>query len=316
MTLILSLIVLFSFSTQTLVCPGILRNLPQPEQLARLKAQIECEQPTADLYKFTGKIEIFPSEVNEVNHASVRRVRTSQHAYRLDGIELHGVGSRNGDITLEQNVFVNDISSRENIVADGNVPANHNRDPSAHRTSINGNAHSEYLYSFSVDESSFVAGQAAMNQTSSSDGAATWREDPGAIQNVECRGDVFGDKTDVSRDMPSRKDQALNSSSDTGDVNFTEIEVDGHVSSDGNGDSTLLRAAVRSSIISRQETVTDCDAGQFDSVLQDTNISPLGTENLLLRGARLKNTEFIIGKFCSISSQLSFLCHSPKVLFK
>jgi len=297
------------------VCPGLLRNLPQPEQLARLKAQIECEQPTADLYKFTGKIEIFPNEVNEVNHTSVQRVRTSQHAYKFDGIELHGIGIENGDITLQQNVFENDISLRGNSVAEGNVPTNHNRDPSAHRTSINRSTHSEYLYSFIVDESSFTNGQAAMNQTSSSDGAATWREDPGAIQNVECRGNVFGDKTDVSRDMPSCKDQALNSSPDTGDINFTETEVDRHVSSDSNGDSTLLRAAVRSSIISRQETVTDHDAGQFDSVFQEIKISPLGTENVLLRGARLKNTEFIIGKFCSISSQLSFLCHVCHLAF-
>lgn len=297
------------------MCPRLLRNFPQPEQLARLKAQIECEQPTADLYKFTGKIEIFPNEVNEVNHSSVQRVRTSQHAYKFDGVELHSTGGRNGDITLQQNVFENDISSRGNSVADGNVPTNHNRDPSAHRTSINRGTHSEHLYSFPIDESSFITGQAAMNQISSSDGTATWSEGPGAIQNVECRGDVSGDKTDVSRDMPSCKDQALNSSPDTGDVNFTETEVDRHVSSDSNSDSTFLRAAVRSSIISRQETVTDCDAGQFDSVFQDTKISPLGTENLLLRGARLKNTEFIIGKFCSISSQLSFLCHMCHLAF-
>lgn len=251
------------------------------------------------MYKFTGKIEIFP---NEVNRTSVQRVRTSQLAYKFDGIELHGVGSGNGDITLQQNNFENDIASRGNSVADGNVPTNHNRNPSAHRTSIHRSTHSEHLYSFPVDESRFITGQAAMNQTSSSGGAATWRDGPGAIQNVECRGHAFGDKTDVSRDMPSCKDQALNSSPDTGDVNFTETEVDGHVSSDSNGDSALLRAAARSSIISRQETVTDYNAGQFDSVFQDTKISPLGTENLLLRGARLKNTEFIIGKFCSISS--------------
>lgn len=297
------------------MCPRLLRNLPRPEQLARLKAQIQCEQPTADLYKFSGKIEIFPNEVNTwdelSNHTSVQRVRTSQHAYKFDGIELHGIGSRNGDITVQHYGFENDIALRGASVADGNVPTNHNRDPSAHRTSINRSIHSECLYSFPVDESSFVTGQAAINQTNSSDGVATWREGPDAIQNVECRSDAFGDKIDVSRDMPSCKD----SSPDTGDVNFTETEVDRHVSSESNGDSTLLRAAARSSIISRQETVTDYSAGQSDSVFQETNISPLGTENLLLRGARLKNTEFIIGKFCSVSSQLSFLCHVHHLAF-
>lgn len=303
------------------MCPRLLRNLSQPEQLARLKAQIECEQPTADLYNFNGKIEMFPNEVDEwderllSNHTSVQRVRTSQNAYNFDGIELRGIGNRNGNITVQQYGFENDVALREASVVDGNVPTNHNRDPSAHRTSSSRSTRSEYLYSFPVVESSIVTGQAAMNQTSSHDGAATWREGPDAIQNVEYRGDALGDRTDVGRDMPSFKDQALNSSPDTGDVNFTETDVDRHMSSDSNGDSTLLRTAVRSSIISRQETVTDFGAGQFDSLFQDTNISPLGTENLLLRGARLKNTEFVIGKFCSISSQLSFLCHVCHLAF-
>jgi hypothetical protein len=228
---------------------------------------------------------------------------------------LHGIGRKNGDINVQQGGFENDIALKGASVADGNVPKNHNRDPSAHRTSINRSTHSEYLYSFPLDEGSFVTGQAAMNQTSSSGGAATWREDPDAIQNAECRGDAFGDKTDVSRDMSSCKGQALNSSPDTGDVNFTETEVDRYVSSDSNGDSTLLRAAVRSSIISRQETVTDHGAGQFDSGFQDTMTSPLGSENLLLRGVRLKNTEFVVGKFHSVSSQLSFLCHVCHLAF-
>ena len=265
------------------------------------------------MYKFSGKIEIFPSEENVwdenllSNRTSVRSVRTSQHAYKFDGIELNDIGSTNGDIPLQQYGFKNGIALKGASIVDGNVPTNHNRSPTTHRTSINGSTRSEYLYSFPLGESKFVTGQAAMKHTSSSDGAATWREGPDAIQNVECTGDAFGDETDVIRDMPSCKDQALNSSSNTDDVNFTETEVDRHVSSDSNGDSTL--AAVRSSITSKQETVTDYGAGQFDSVFQDTKTSPLGTENLLLRGARLKNTEFVIGKFCSISSQLSFLCH-------
>lgn len=304
------------------MCPRLLRNLSQPEQLARLKAQIECEQPTADLYKFSGKFEIFPNEGNArdgsllSNHTNVQRVRTSQHAYKFDGMELDGIESRNGDITMQQYSFENGIALRGASVGDDNVPrTNHNRNPSSHRISINRSTHSEHLYSFPVDESSFVTGQAAVNQTSPSDGAATWREGPGAIQNVECKGDAFGDKTDVSRDTPSCKDQALNSSTVTGDVNCTETEVDRHVSSDGNGDAALFRAAARSSILSRQENVTDYGAVQSDSVFQDTKTSPLGTENLLMRGARLKNTEFVIGKFCSISSQLSFLCHVCHLAF-
>jgi hypothetical protein len=255
------------------------------------------------LYKFSGKIEVFPNEENALNgsllanRTSVQRVRTSEGAHNLNCIELHGIRSRNGDITVQQYGFENDIGMKGEgaIVADGNVPTNHNRGPSAYRTSVNGSTRSNPL-----GESSFVTGQAAVNQTSSSVGAATWRGGPDAVQNVEHRVVASGDKTDVSRDMPSYKDQALN---------FTETEVDRRVSSDSNVDSASSRAAVRSSIRSNQETVTDYGAGEFDSVLQDTNISPLGTENLLMRGARLKNTEFIIGKFCSVSSQLSFLCH-------
>jgi hypothetical protein len=73
-------------------CPRILHNLSQPEQLARLNAQIECEQPTPDLYKFSGKIEVFPNEENAMNgsllanHASVQRVRNSERAYNFDDI--------------------------------------------------------------------------------------------------------------------------------------------------------------------------------------------------------------------------------------
>ncbi|KAJ9577647.1 hypothetical protein L9F63_005777, partial [Diploptera punctata] len=49
---------------KTLVCPRLLRNFSEPEQLARLKAQIECEQPTPDLYNFYGKIELLHNKVS------------------------------------------------------------------------------------------------------------------------------------------------------------------------------------------------------------------------------------------------------------
>jgi hypothetical protein len=260
------------------------------------------------LYKFSGKIELFPNEANTGNDDNcVQSVRTSQRAYNFDGIELQSVGTRNGDITLQQYGVENGAALKRASVVDGNIPTNHNRDSSSCRTSINRGKHSQYINSVPLYESTFVTGPAAMNQTSSRNGAATWREGCDAIQNVECRHDAVGDKTDVSIDMPSCKNQALNSSSVTGDVNFIETEVVRCVSSearDSSVDSTLSRATVRSSIISKQESVTEYGAGQFDSVFQDMKTSPLGTENLLLRGARLKNTEFVIGKFHSISLQL------------
>jgi hypothetical protein len=260
------------------------------------------------LYKFSGKIEIFPNEANIWDDdTNVQSVRTSQHAYNFDGIELQSIGTRNGDITLQQCGIENGIALNRASVVDGNVHTNHNRDPSSHRTSINRSTHSQYINSVPLDESTFVTGPAAVNQTGFSNRAATWAEGHDAIQNVEYRGDAVGDKTDVSADMPSCKDQALNSSSVTGDVNVIVTEVDTYVSSearDSSVDSTLLRATVRSSMLSEQQSVTEYSAGQFESVFQDTKTSPLGTENLLLRGARLKNTEFVIGKFHSVSSQL------------
>nr|CAD7586265.1 unnamed protein product [Timema genevievae] len=43
---------------KTLLCPRILKSYSLPEQLTSLRAQVECEQPTPDLYKFFGKLEI------------------------------------------------------------------------------------------------------------------------------------------------------------------------------------------------------------------------------------------------------------------
>jgi hypothetical protein len=305
------------------MCPRLLRNVSQPEQLARLNAQIECEQPTSDLYKFSGKIEIFPNEANLwdesllSNRTSGQSARTLQHAYKFDGIELQNIRTRNGDITSQHSGTENGIALKRASVVDGNASTNHNRDPSSHRTSINRSTHSQYINSALLDESSFATGDAAMNQTSSSNGAATVRERSAAIQTV-------GDKTDVSTGVPSDRGHISNRSTVTGDVNVVESEIERYVSSEAHSstiDSALLRETVRNSIISDQESVTEYSARQFDSLFQDTNTSPLGTENLLLRGARLKNTEFVIGKFHSISLQLlsfSLSCvilHSSEMLY-
>jgi hypothetical protein len=51
-----------SLSTQTLMCPRSTALLRQPEQLARLEAEIECREPTANLYSFKGNIKIYSSE--------------------------------------------------------------------------------------------------------------------------------------------------------------------------------------------------------------------------------------------------------------
>lgn len=322
------MILLFPFLTQTLVCPRILRNLSQPEQLARLKAKIECEQPTSDLYNFFGKIEIFPNEANTwdasspPDHTSVQSVRISQHAYDFGGITTQNMRTSDVDITLQQFCIDNDITLRRASVLDGNVPTNHNRDSSSHRTGMNRSTRLQCRYSVPLDVTSFINGHASLNQESSGDGAAvqrTTQEGCDEIQNVECKVGAVGadpvlNKANISRDGPSLNEQALKSSSIFEDVNFVHTEVDNNVSSQTRGSnvkSVLLKTTTKRSILSKQGSVveTGLSVEQLDSVFQDTISSPLGTENLLLRGARLKNTEFIIGKFYSVFCCLCLVLH-------
>jgi hypothetical protein len=298
-----SFIIFSSFSTQTLVCPRLLRNLSQPEQLARLKAQIECEQPTSDLYNFFGKIEIFPSEANVWNESlvsdriSIQSVRTSQHAYSFDGIALQNISTRNGDITLQQYCVDNDVTLRRASVLDGNVCTNHNRDSASCRSSIYRSAYSQCVNAIRLEPVAMdlpSTGEAAPAQITTQEGC-------GETQSVECRVDAVLNKNNVNSDEPGLEDQVLNGTSNFGGVNFVGREVDKNTSSQAYGsnvNSVLSSVYVRTSVLSKQGSVKEArlSAEQLDSLVQDTNTSPLGTENLLLRGARLKNTEFVIGK--------------------
>lgn len=295
-----SFIIFSSFSTQTLVCPRFLRNLSQPEQLARLKAQIECEQPTSDLYNFFGKIEIFPGEANVWNESlvsdrtSIQSVRTSQHAYSFDGIALQNISTRNGDITLQQYCVDNDVTLRRASVLDGNMHTNHNRDSASCRSSIYRSAYSQCVNAVHLE-------LVAMDHPSTEEAQGTTQEGCEENQSVECRVDAVLNKNNVNRDEPGLEDQVLNGSSNFGGVNFVGREVDKNISSQAYGsnvNSVLPSVYVKTSVLSEQGSVKEArlSAGQLDSMVQDTNTSPLGTENLLLRGARLKNTEFVIGK--------------------
>lgn len=300
-----SLLIFYSFSTQTLVCPRFLRNLSQPEQLARLKAQIECEQPTSDLYNFFGKIEIFPSEANvwdeslTSDRTSIQSIKSSRHDYNFDGIALQNISTRNGDITLQQYCIDNDVTLRRACVLDGNMCTNHNRDSASCRSSIYRSAYSQCVNTVPLES-------VAMDHPSMGEEAAAQRtiqEDCDEIQSVECR--VGAILNNVNRDRPGFKDQVLNGSSVFGGGNFVGREVDKNTSQayGSNVNSVLPSAYVKKSVMSEQESVKEArlSAGQLDSLVQDTNTSPLGTENLLLRGARLKNTEFVIGKRYSSS---------------
>jgi hypothetical protein len=280
-----------------------LRNLSQPEQLARLKAQIECEQPTSDLYNFFGKIEIFPNEANIWNESltsdrtSIQSVRTFQHAYSFDGIELQNISTRNGDITLQQYCDDNDVTLRRASVLDGNMCTNHNRDSASCRSSIYRSAYSQCMNTVHLEP-------VAMDHSSTGEGAAaqgTTQEGCEENQSVECRVDAVLNKNNVNGNGPGFEDQVLNGSSNFEGVNLAGREVDKNMLSeacDSNVNSVLPSVYVKRSVLSKQGSVreTRLGAGQLDSMVQDTNTSPLGTENLLLRGARLKNTEFVIGK--------------------
>jgi hypothetical protein len=186
------------------------------------------------------------------------------------------------------------------------MPTNHDRDSASCRSSLYRSAYSQYVNSVPLEP-------VAADHPSTGEGAAaqrTTQEGCDESQSVECSDDGLGSdavlqKTNVNRNGPGFKVQVLNSSSILGGIHFVEREVDKNISSQAYGssvNSVLPSTSFKTSVVSKQESVkeTRLSAGQFDSIVQATNTSPLGTENLLLRGARLKNTEFVIGKSYSM----------------
>ncbi|KAJ8890465.1 hypothetical protein PR048_009974 [Dryococelus australis] len=228
---------------KTLHCPRLLKNFSIPEQLPKLRAQIECEQPTADLYKFYGKLEILME----------RRTSASQ-------------SSLAGTLRRHWNSFRSSFSG-------GSRPQRAAAAFHSSRTTLP-------FVNAKTDLEGRTNGGVLCSQAS-----------------------ILGDSGDGVMHMVCRPVSSLDGVElRTKDV--VERESDLTLGSDG-----LYKMSIVSSLNS---VATDVEAGKPSSVYvqpRDSKLSsngmsvlsppemsaPLGTENLLLRGARLKNTEYIYG---------------------
>ncbi|XP_069676428.1 phospholipid-transporting ATPase IF-like isoform X2 [Periplaneta americana] len=294
---------------KTLTCPRLLRNFSQPEQLARLKAQIECEQPTPDLYNFFGKIEIFPSETDPwssnvpSNRTSVQSVRTSQHAYMFGDIALRNTSVGNGDVAAQQRSVDSEVILRRTSFVNGEVPTNHDRVSTStrRRSSQSRNDNSVVLDVTGVTSGNRSAGEELVAIRTSPDGCeetehSRWeanfvnltKPESNLGDQVLRRSTITGDIIQLPRYNIS-KDVGLHRATIIGDVNFIQSDFERVLSARNCVDSSAERGVVTSVLESR------FSAEQLETVFQESNSSPLGTENLLLRGARLKNTEYVIG---------------------
>lgn len=294
---------------KTLVCPRLLRNLSKPEQLARLNAQIECEQPTPDLYNFYGKIEIFSNKETTSQHTSVQSARTSQHAYIFGDIALQDTNLQNGDVSSHHERNESETSIRTSVVS-GDMYTNHNRNSDFHRSRnpyseqgdksvVNRKTSVEYVEQAARRTSPNIAKEGCDESEITQHRFSSVSADP-AVGKTRTDMDDFtilelsSNRTTIGA-MPSArfnetKDTVIQRNTVIGNVPFDE---DNYKISN----SEFQRINVKRSVISNQgsDLESRLSTGHRDSLFENSTSSPLGTEHLLLRGARLKNTEFIIG---------------------
>lgn len=152
-----------SFS-QTLFCPRLLRYFSQPEQLSVLKALVECEQPTADLYKFYGKIEIFPDNAVELNgevplgRSSLMTIQSSESERKRNSVRRTSVNvnndtpiSRNSVVSFRASKISSEIPVDRNSVIKVNSDFNKNTDVNF-QDSNNENHHNNTAYETNISE--------------------------------------------------------------------------------------------------------------------------------------------------------------------
>ena len=216
--------------------------------------QIECEQPTPDLYNFYGKLELHSGE--DVTHRP-----SSTHAYVFGDIALQDASLQNGDVSSE---------SERTSVLSGGMYTNHNRN-SMLRNAGEGDAAQDTSLNVGCDQSEITQRQ-----------YSDVRTDPNVSRNIT-------DRTTIST-LPSA------GLSDTKERIVRRNTVRGNEESAKMSNSELQR----NSVISKQESDLESrlSGANRASLFENNRSSPLGTENLLLRGARLKNTEFVIGMCC------------------
>nr|CAD7461211.1 unnamed protein product [Timema tahoe] len=269
---------------KTLLCPRILKSYSLPEQLTSLRAQVECEQPTPDLYKFFGKLEILVEPPDKGRESWGGTLRRHWNSFRSS------VSTSNRRKTTPATfIGVNGVVAAYDNDLTGAPKGAANEDRSHISVNVN---------------DAFVP---------QPNGTGRDQDDPGPMKALPSKSLSFNDA-----DVEYRRKGPL------GEVNQVSMTSDGVFrvkfaenrvrigSGEGVGDSEVPRntsysdddcrvsstgsvRSKRSSAGLNRETLSD-RSSVSSSVLDHVDTSaPIGTENLLLRGARLKNTEFVFG---------------------
>nr|CAD7425935.1 unnamed protein product [Timema monikensis] len=270
---------------KTLLCPRILKSYSLPEQLRSLRAQVECEQPTPDLYKFFGKLEILvepPDKRQESWGGTLRRhwnsfrssVSTSARRKTMPAAFIGAnaiVVAYDNDLTGAPKGASNDDRCHISVnVNDAFVPQPNGtgRDQDAPEAG-KGMPFKSLSFNDADVEYRRKGPLGEVNQVSmTSDGVYRVKFAENRVRIVP--GEEGGD-TEVP-------------------TNTSYSDDDFRVSSTGSVRSKRSSAGLNRETLSDRSSVSS-------SVLNHVDTSaPIGTENLLLRGARLKNTEFVFGK--------------------
>ncbi|CAG2058869.1 unnamed protein product [Timema podura] len=269
---------------KTLLCPRILKSYSLPEQLTSLRAQVECEQPTPDLYKFFGKLEILVEPPDKGRESWGGTLRRHWNSFRSSVST-----SARRKTTPATFVGVNGVVAAYDNDLTGAPKGATNEDRSHISVNVN---------------DAFVP---------QPNGTGRDQDDPGPMKLLPSKSLSFNDAdVEYRRKGPLGEVNQVSMTSDgVYRVKFAENRVrivpgegvgDSEVPSNtsyGDDDCRVSSAgsvrSKRSSAGLNRETLSD-RSSVSSSVLDHVDTSaPIGTENLLLRGARLKNTEFVFG---------------------
>lgn len=77
-------------------CPRSTRDLNDPEKLDKLRAHIECQQPTVNLYQFVGTLTVYQTNLDE-QHSDSDRDRAGISSLGLDNLLLRGARLKDTD---------------------------------------------------------------------------------------------------------------------------------------------------------------------------------------------------------------------------
>ena len=87
-------------------CPKLTRDLNDPQKLDRLRAHIECQQPTVNLYQFVGTLTVYRANFEVQNSEDDKGGVTS---LGLDNLLLRGARLKDTDYVYGIVVFLKNI---------------------------------------------------------------------------------------------------------------------------------------------------------------------------------------------------------------